>query len=241
MAKNRKPAPHAGLPSSQTMAESLRVSSDSLSQPPSAKTTPPGSGSEAEELKSYVYRNVLKAGGALLLILVLVGVVGIRYKPELESFTIAVYEALGVFGLSLILFLSDAVTSPVPPDAILLVVANSPLQRHWVLVVSGLGFVSVLAGNLGYAIGARLSNSRWPRTVFGRFRTKKRRLVERYGKWGVALGALTPVPFSFTCWTAGLLHMRWAPFAAVSLLRLPRLFVYYLAIAHAEQILRWLF
>jgi membrane protein YqaA with SNARE-associated domain len=61
-------------------------------------------------------------------------------------------------------------------------------------------------------------------------------MVQRYGRLTVALGALTPLPFSITCWCAGGLGMPLARFLPVSLLRVPRYVVYYLAIAYADQL-----
>jgi uncharacterized membrane protein YdjX (TVP38/TMEM64 family) len=51
-------------------------------------------------------------------------------------------------------------------------------------------------------------------------------IVERYGTVGLAIGAITPLPYVWTTWAAGALGMPWRTFLPVSLLRIPRVFFY---------------
>ena len=55
---------------------------------------------------------------------------------------------------------------------------------------------------------------------------------------GVAVGALTPVPYSLTCWVAGTLELTLREIFWVNLLRLPRFLVLYQAFAHSEHLIR---
>jgi uncharacterized membrane protein YdjX (TVP38/TMEM64 family) len=43
---------------------------------------------------------------------------------------------------------------------------------------------------------------------------------------GVALGAVSPLPYSISAWAAGALGMELRPFVLVSLLRIPRVGFY---------------
>jgi membrane protein YqaA with SNARE-associated domain len=63
-------------------------------------------------------------------------------------------------------------------------------------------------------------------------------LIDRYGYWAVALGALTPIPFSITCWSAGMLRLGFGRFLLVALLRVPRFVGYYVVIAYSSELVR---
>jgi len=194
---------------------------------------------EDDPALTALVRRALWMSAVLLLALVLgVGALGVFYRAELLGVTQWIFLNLGIPGLALIVFAADGLNSPIPPDLALVVVANSELVgRAWSLVLF-LGVVSVIAGNLGWLLGAKLGETRLGRLVMGRFGSRAAALVRRFGMWGVAIGALTPIPFSLTCWAAGMLQMEWQRFTLVTLLRFPRYALYYWAIAYSETLLR---
>jgi len=179
---------------------------------------------------------LLLAAALLLVLFGGVGLCGVFFEAELLATTHWLYDTLGLAGLFAILFVSDAVISPVPPDLVLVVIAHTKLSASWPELLLAVSLVSVLAGNVGYWCGRRLGSSNVPRLLFGRHLERSQHLVSRYGRWAVALGALTPIPFSLTCWTAGMLTMPHPAFFSMTLLRLPRFYLYYLAIAHADRL-----
>jgi len=203
-----------------------------------ASSTAVGRGSDEAELRTYVRRSLVKAVLALVALVAAVGVAGLLYEAELLVATTWVLDTVGLFGLMLILFLSDAVITPIPPDLVLVVLSNSWVHQHWWIAICLIGLLSSFAGNVAWLLSTRVGGTRWVTLLFGRFRRTNRRLVARYGKWAVALGALTPIPFSVTCWTAGLLHMPWRDFGPITLLRVPRFVGYYVAIAYADDFAR---
>jgi membrane protein YqaA with SNARE-associated domain len=135
----------------------------------------------------------------------------------------------------LILFVSDSITSPLPPDVLLVIVAKTALAEHWLSVVGAMGLVSTLAGNLGWLIGHGASRT-IARDSLRRLREKHEQRVHRYGSWAVALGALTPVPFSITCITAGALHVPFRSFWPMTLLRIPRFYIFYVPLMYAGDV-----
>jgi membrane protein YqaA with SNARE-associated domain len=192
-------------------------------------------------LSAYVRNNIVKALVLIVLLLVGIGFASHRYQQELLTVTREVFEYLGLFGLSGLIFITDSFVSPFPPDLVLIVVAKSELAASWWWVVPGVGVVSVAAGHLGYYMGCWVRGVRRLEGPVQRFSARNARLVARYGSLGVALGALTPIPFSITCWTAGILQLPYRRFLWPCLLRLPRYLAYYLAIAHADTLTSWLF
>jgi membrane protein YqaA with SNARE-associated domain len=212
-----------------------------LVQPSATPLPTERSAADDAALDAYVRRKVLMGLLGLVLMILAVGLAGLKYETELFAVTQAIHHALGVGGLVVILFLSDSIITPIPPDLILVVIAKSDLRIHFLSLLLLLGVVSTLAGNVAWFLGGRLSNVEWVRAAFGRFRRKNAELVLRYGGLGVALGSLTPIPFSVTCWTAGLLHVRWRSVFWATLLRIPRFYIYYFLIAYSDTLTGLLF
>jgi membrane protein YqaA with SNARE-associated domain len=185
---------------------------------------------------AYLRRNLLRALASLVLLFAAMLVAGVLFDRELLEFTQWVERSIGLPGLALLLFFADSVGTPIPPDALLIVVAKTELSRDWAWLVPLGGVLSSVAGAAGYAIGAALGRhpalTPWIAWLSRRHGT----LIERYDRLTVALGALTPLPFSLTCWSAGAMGMPLSRFVPVSLLRVPRYVVYYLAIAYADRI-----
>ncbi|MDC3379573.1 VTT domain-containing protein [Planctomycetota bacterium] len=81
---------------------------------------------------------------------------------------------------------------------------------------------SLMAAGLGYALGRLIGDTRFVNWLVGARRAKAEQFVERYGFWGIATAALTPIPFAICAWSAGALRMPPAAFAAASLFRIPK-------------------
>lgn len=175
-----------------------------------------------------IQENLLKALVALVLFILAMGVIGFLFEEEMELATTWVVERIGFAGLGLILLVTDTLVTPFPPDILLLVIAKSRLSEDWLRYVLTLGVISVGAGMLGWAIGRWLGHFRFVKQMFGEFKQDHRDFIRRYGFWAVALGSVTPFPFSVTCWTAGVMGVRWLTvLLAAILFRIPRFVLYY--------------
>jgi membrane protein YqaA with SNARE-associated domain len=176
---------------------------------------------------------------ALFLLLAALAVATKLFQAELLGATAWVFDTIGFVGLAGLILLADGFASVIPPDLVLIAIAKSTLsETHRWMFVGILSLVSIAAGNLGYFIAAKLRHSSAPDRLFGRARVKSEKLVRRFGRWAIAVGALTPVPFSITCWAGGLLGMPWRVLAPMTLLRIPRFFVYYAAIDSVDGFVR---
>jgi membrane protein YqaA with SNARE-associated domain len=81
---------------------------------------------------------------------------------------------------------------------------------------------SMAAGWTGYGCGFLLGRLGLTRRVLGPATDRAERFVDRYGFWGIAAAALTPLPFAACTWTAGALRMDLPPFFLATLLRIPK-------------------
>ena len=170
---------------------------------------------------------LIKTVASLCVALVLLGVLGYVFEPELEAFARWVAERLGIAGLAAIILVTDTFIPPFPNDVLLLVIAKSDLKAGWPLHVGVRGMVSALAGILGWALGRWLGRNRFILAVLGEFMAEHENRINKYGFWVVLTGALTPFPFSVTCWGAGVLGLGFRPVLAACLFRLPRFYLYY--------------
>jgi len=172
--------------------------------------------------------NLIKALLGLILFLLALGLLGLFLEDELTAITTWLVMRIGFAGLAIILMVVDTLVTPFPPDLLLVIVANSPLAENWPIYVGILGVVSVCAGMTGYGIGRWLGHFAWAQRMFGQFKDNNLDFIRKYGFWAVVIGAVTPLPYSVTCWTAGALGMRWTVVLAASVLfRVPRFFLFY--------------
>jgi membrane protein YqaA with SNARE-associated domain len=192
-------------------------------------------------LVAYVRVTLFKTAAGLAVLLVILGLLGVVYEEQLLGVTRRVLDVFGLGGLATIVFFSDALFTPIPPDLVLIVLAKSELHRHWTLLIPALGALSTLAGVVAWWLGGKFGRTRWGLRLLGQLSEDNRRLVRRYGRWGVALGAMTPIPYSLTCLTAGALKLDFRQLGSVVWLRIPRFVAYYCAFAYSDSIVRWVF
>ena len=130
----------------------------------------------------------------------------------------ATVRDFGELGVFVGFYVPDAFTLPLPNDAFSMFGLLGGLSFTTVVIAGSLG--SILGGATGYLLG------KWAfsRSVRLRQMMEARGLarVRRDGAFALALGAITPLPYSVFCWSAGAVGMRWSVFFAVSTLRVVR-------------------
>jgi len=189
------------------------------------------------EQRGLVRENIAKGLVALVLFLLLLGVLGFFLEQELIDATNWLVAQIGFVGLCLVLFVTDSIVTPFPPDVLLLVIAKSHLAEHWLTYVATLGLVSVAAGCLGWAIGRGLGHTAWAERRLSQFKGEHGGFVRKYGFWAIVLGAVTPLPYSVTCWGAGVMGLRFTTVLWASLLfRVPRFVLYYWLIVNTGHL-----
>jgi membrane protein YqaA with SNARE-associated domain len=184
-----------------------------------------------------IQKNLIKALVGLTFFVIFMAALGFWFEPELIRITTWIVDRIGFLGMALLLLVTDTLVTPFPPDILLIIIANSPLAENWPFYVGVLGLVSVVAGMTGYGIGRWLGHFLWVQKLFSQFSEEHRDFIQKYGFWAVVIGAITPLPYSLTCWTAGVLGLRWSTVLTASLLfRIPRFFVIYWLIANASNL-----
>ncbi len=177
---------------------------------------------EDPSLRPIIVQTVL-----LSIVLVVLLVIGaLFFKEPINELSRWVVIHLGLPGIIIAVIVSDVLTAPIPPDTMLFMAATSPDIHNGVAIVT-ISLASTAAGSMAYVIGPYLSKLPYLRNKIEGFRPRGEALFERWGSWAVAIGALSPLPYSVFCWMAGIYRMDYKRFFLATLFRIPRIAGYY--------------
>ncbi len=154
--------------------------------------------------------------GAFLLLVVF-------FREPLKAAGHWFYDTVGVWGAFIGVFLSDSIGIPIVLDIYLAAAVAAEEPTLPVLVAGCAG--SVLGGCAAYFLGVRFYDWQWLRERLAPLEGEK--LFEKWGVTAVAIAAWTPLPFSVTCWLAGMFRMPFGRFFLTTLHRIPRALVTY--------------
>lgn len=173
-----------------------------------------------------IFRPLIKktAVGAVLLSSFIVAL-GYFFHDAVTTGATQVIDTLGGFGVFVGVVASDVFGVPVPPSTYIFaaVAAESPTTLILLIAV----ITSFLGGPMAYVVGPYLGKLPVLHGQLERFRDRGEGLFERWGIWAVGAAAITPIPYALCCWLAGIYRMPFGPFFAATLIRAPRLLVYY--------------
>ncbi|NLY07935.1 MAG: hypothetical protein GXZ16_06960 [Spirochaetales bacterium] len=172
---------------------------------------------------------IIKMVLVLMLFLIVFGGLAFLFRDKLENVGRFVVESLGLPGVAVFAFFVDAFILPMAVDIVF------PFASHWssFVFLSAVSASSIVAGIFGYWIGRLLGRTRMVLSVTSGFSEDGKRMIGRYGPWAVAIGALTPIPYSTTVWLSGMVRIPfWKVFIAC-FLRIPRMILYYMAVTGA--------
>ncbi|EQA44000.1 SNARE-like domain protein [Leptospira broomii serovar Hurstbridge str. 5399] len=147
------------------------------------------------------------------------------HEPVLQV-SKAFIDFTGPFGVGIAILIADSVHIFFPPDTFLIIAVAAGLSDVWVISSASIG--SLIAGCCSYAQGKYLLPKLDSFTRFLRTHEEKLEVyVKRFGFWAVVLGALTPLPYSWTSVAAGAMGMKFRIFLLAALFRIPRFYIYY--------------
>ncbi|MEW5849087.1 MAG: VTT domain-containing protein [Myxococcota bacterium] len=174
------------------------------------------------------WRLVIGTVVSLLLLFLMVWGAATALRDEIQTLGRLFVEHFGVGGMFLGSFLADGVHFPIPPQFYMLTTVTS--GREPVPALAAITIGSIVGGNVSYLIAGQLYRVRALHRFIDRARAKAEPMFARYGYWAVAIGSVTPFPYSTLCNAAGLCGMPYRLFAVLSLFRVPRILMFYLLI-----------
>jgi membrane protein YqaA with SNARE-associated domain len=184
----------------------------------------------------FIKKNLRKTVLALIAFFFVMIILGIYFEPLVEGIAIHVYQKLGLVGLSALVFFNDVMVSPLPGDVSLIIISKTELAQHWRWVVLLFGILSVMAGFVGHYLGGALRETKIAQRIFNKKLLEMEENFKKYGKLLLILGAITPLPYSLTVWTAGILRYPRKDLLIPALLRIPRFYILYVILIKADFI-----
>lgn len=162
------------------------------------------------------------AMGALV---ALIALAGYLFRDSLNALGRAFVEHLGLPGMFVGVFLADAFSFPIPPQFYMLTAITSGMSQVAAMVT--ISVASLLAGFTGYTLAGRIARVRLFARRIEASKARVDHLFKRYGIWGIAVGSLTPIPFSVLCYLSGLYRIPRHLLIPLLLFRIPRLVLFY--------------
>ena len=126
-------------------------------------------------------------------------------------------------GIAIGFFFPDAFTVPIPNDAFTAIGLFGGMNFMEVVFWGSVG--SLAGGSTGWAIGRYLlaRSKRLQDFIERRGGEQIRAQLIRGGRYFLAIAAVSPIPYSVTCWGTGATKMPYWEFFLISLLRIPRI------------------
>ncbi|MEZ4450739.1 MAG: VTT domain-containing protein [Nannocystaceae bacterium] len=203
------------------MKGAATTTSEDALPPASDPPKPPGAGASVETAEPNAppalqpVKVLVSLGLAVAGLMLLVAVLGYFFREPLLKFADLFVKTFGGPGVAIGFLLPDAFTVPIPNDAFSALGLAGGLSFVEVCAWATLG--SVLGGSIGFLIGRRLAQAEWYRRVMRRRGAEVQHLIDRYGGVGLAIAAITPLPYSLASWAAGTSPLPYGRFLAISL------------------------
>lgn len=127
------------------------------------------------------------------------------YHDPIKGWATLFVETYGMPALFALTWIADTTFQPIPPDVF---VFGSTFGGANVLLASAIaGVASSCGGVTGYYIGRCVGAARFRRLFGDKLMKKGREIFDKYGMYAIGVAALTPLPYSGTCWVAGIYRM----------------------------------
>ena len=169
-----------------------------------------------------VGKSFLRLGIIIVILFAAYWFIGTRWLDidELFNYMVHSIQRIYVFGL---FFLTETFLNIIPTD--LYIIWSEEFETPW-RCLTILATLSYLAGLSTYAI-ARLV--RKIQRINNYFTNRFEKHIKNSKKWGgylIGVAAMTPLPYSITVFSMGLLKYPFRQFLLWSLLRIPRFYIY---------------
>src|SRR5581483_5210377 len=150
------------------------------------------------------------------LLLCLVALSSSYFRAELSHLGRAFVFRFGLLGMFMGTFAADAFSVPLPPMFYLFtsVAAGSAAAP----ALCAIGAASIVAGHAAYHMAQRLFRRAFFQRRLQHVHERVDGLFLRYGYWAVAIGTITPIPYSLLCYAAGVYRMPYRLFSLFTLL-----------------------
>ncbi len=147
----------------------------------------------------------------------------VLFADQLAALGGRLYDSLGYWGVVLYVFFVDMLILPASMDIVFAFLENiTPWKMAFIL-----GGASIAGGCTGYWLARSFNRFSFVERFSRSFREQGEQMLHRYGGWAVCIAGITPLPFSSIMWVAGVLKVPFYEVFLGSLVRIPRVLLYY--------------
>ena len=172
----------------------------------------------------------------LLVIVVIVAVILTFQSGELESLILRYVQIYGYYAIFGMAFVLDMLWQPIGPEAPISIAILFGLNAFYVFILILLG--SYIASLLNYFLGKTYLSEKLMLSLSPDERKKYTELFRKYGKWGLFVAAIGPIPWVLFCWLAGSFQMKFRKFFLYGLFpRFLRILIVVLLVRHLNLVL----
>ena len=151
-----------------------------------------------------------------LIVVIAIAVIFAFNSANLRNFTLKYVERYGFVGILSLTFVLEMLWQPIGPELPVSIGILFGLPHIPVLIFTLIG--SYLVSLLNYYIGKGYLSKKLMFSLETDDRGKYRSLFKKYGKWGILLAAIGPIPWVPFCWLAGSFKMKFRKFAIYGLI-----------------------
>ena len=153
-------------------------------------------------------------------------VIALIGADPLSRASLQLLESFGTAGIAVGVLASDILAVPLPPSTF---VAAAIAADHLIIPALLITCISTVIGaTLAYWLGPYIGRLPLLHRLIEPHHQRATKLFEHHGVWAIGIAALTPLPFSIMCWLAGIYRMDYRRFFLATLIRIPRVLVYFL-------------
>tara|TARA_Y100000310_G_scaffold283651_1_gene305794 strand:- start:1221 stop:1787 length:567 start_codon:yes stop_codon:yes gene_type:complete len=153
---------------------------------------------------------------AFLVVVVVIALIFTLNYTNLRNFTFTYVQQYGLTGILILAFALEMLWQPIGPEVPISIGILFGLNPVPVFIFTLLG--SSVASLFNYYVGKGYLSKKLMVSLETGDRSKYRDLFKKYGKWGVFLAAIGPVPWVPFCWLAGSFKMKFKRFAFYGLI-----------------------
>ncbi len=151
-------------------------------------------------------RAITLAGILIFILMVFLSLIILVFYSNIESGIFTFISSYSYFAIFIISFLLDLLMQPLGPDIV--IVGGIFLKFNAMAVILYAVSGSVIASFIGYYIGRAYGRFGFKRRYYRKQYGIAKRLYARYGKLGLSIAAITPLPYVPLCWIAGIFKMK---------------------------------
>lgn len=156
----------------------------------------------------------------LLMMFVVAALSGLLLREPLVQIGGWCVTRFGITGLFVATWVTDTSPLPLTNEPLMFLALGGGMGRWTIFAV--VSAASVLGGASGYWFGRTLHRFTRVREHMTRWSPDVVAWLEKNGAWGVAVAALTPIPYSLSTWTAGIIGTRFSLVMLAALVRIPK-------------------